>query len=120
MSILEKIDEPEARATLIEMRNRLIDRLRPRRIQSGALFTAAIACFLSAFFAIGFGVAFRTILYDPSVAPSSGPLIWFGIGLLFSGLVVFVAAILVARRRSYEMLPKVPRAPQATSQRRGR
>jgi amino acid transporter len=105
VNILEKVDDPEHRITLIVLRDQLIERLRPRGFY-GPLpfgFLSAVISFLLAAVSIGIGVAQRTIWSDGGEAPASGPLVVAGIVLMLLGLVSFLIGLVNARRRRRAM-----------------
>lgn len=102
VSILEKIDDEEARAPLIELRDRLCASLRPRQVPDGFGFLLAIVFFLSSVIAVGWGVALRTFGQDTSGWSSA--MILFGVALLIAGLVVLLVALLGMRRRRLDWL----------------
>lgn len=102
VSILEKIDDVEARAPLIELRDRLCCSLRPRQVPDGFGFLLAVVFFLSSLIAVGWGVALRTFGSDSSGWSSA--LILGGTVLLIGGLFVLFFALLGMRRRRLDWL----------------
>jgi hypothetical protein len=101
VNILEKLDNEADRMTLIVLRERLIQRLRPRGFYGplplGHVF--AVFFFLLAAMLIGIGVAQRTVWAGTGPAPFSGPLIVAGVVSMLLGLVNFIYALLQGRRR---------------------
>ena len=57
VGILEKVEEPEAREPLLALRNRLIERLRPRGLASGALVTVSVVLLVLGTVIAGAGLA---------------------------------------------------------------
>jgi hypothetical protein len=113
VNILEKVAEQRDREPLLAIRDRLIDRLRPRYAPAGIFYILAVVSFTAAAACIGVGVAQRTIWAGTGPAPFSGSLIVGGIVLLFAGLAFFLIALINARqlrgpRRSVSRFPKRP------------